>query len=140
MPWLNPTEIRSPVLLRRLGCIKRFVGAGLSRDFAVPSVAHPEIATGGKREAAEAPADVRHRMARALASVMNVLDPNVIVLGGGMSNLERFYTTVPALWGPYVFSDAVATRLVRAVHGDSSGVRGAAWLWPAEPGPDPVQP
>ncbi len=71
-------------------------------------------------------------MARALASVINLLDPDVIVLGGGLSNLERLYSNVPRLWGPYVFSDRVETRLVPPCHGDSSGVRGAAWLWPAE--------
>ena len=71
------------------------------------------------------------RLARALAHVINLLDPDVIVLGGGMSNVDRLYARVPALWGPYVFSDRVDTRLVRHMHGDSSGVRGAAWLWPA---------
>src|ERR671930_620407 len=69
------------------------------------------------------------RLARALAGVINVLDPDVIVLGGGLSNIERLYSDVPRLWARYVFSDQVATRLVRHVHGDSSGVRGAAWLW-----------
>ena len=69
------------------------------------------------------------RLARALAGVINVLDPDVIVLGGGLSNIERLYTDVPRLWTRYVFSDHVATRLVRNKHGDSSGVRGAAWLW-----------
>jgi fructokinase len=69
-------------------------------------------------------------MARALASVINVLDPDVIVLGGGVSNLNRLYTNVPARWGRFVFSDSVRTRLVRARHGDASGVRGAARLWP----------
>jgi fructokinase len=69
------------------------------------------------------------RMARALASVINVLDPDVIVLGGGMSNIDRLYTNVPAFWPKLVFSDTVTTRLVKAAHGDSSGVRGAAWLW-----------
>ena len=68
---------------------------------------------------------------RALASVINVLDPDVIVLGGGLSNIERLYTNVPQRWLPHVFSDRVTTRLVRAMHGDSSGVRGAAWLWPS---------
>jgi predicted NBD/HSP70 family sugar kinase len=68
-------------------------------------------------------------MARALASVINLLDPHVIVLGGGLSNIDRLYDRVPQLWAPYVFSDTVTTRLLRAVHGDSSGVRGAAWLW-----------
>ena len=66
---------------------------------------------------------------RALASVINVLDPDVIVLGGGMSNIDRLYSRVPSLWTPYVFSDTVVTRLVKNAHGDSSGVLGAAWLW-----------
>ncbi|WP_246128850.1 ROK family protein, partial [Zoogloea oleivorans] len=70
------------------------------------------------------------RLARALAGVINLLDPDVIVLAGGLSNLDRLYTQVPQQWLPHVFSDAVSTRLVKATHGDSSGVRGAAWLWP----------
>jgi predicted NBD/HSP70 family sugar kinase len=70
------------------------------------------------------------RMARALAVVINILDPEVIVLGGGMSNVSRLYDNVPRIWGRYVFStDQVATRLLPPRHGDSSGVRGAAWLW-----------
>ena len=69
------------------------------------------------------------RLARALAGVINILDPDVIVLGGGISNVQRLYATVPVLWKPYVFSDQVATRLLPPMHGDSSGVRGAAWLW-----------
>jgi len=68
-------------------------------------------------------------MARALASVINILDPHVIVLGGGMSNVKRLYQNVPRLWTEFVFSDRVDTRLVPPVHGDSSGVRGAARLW-----------
>ena len=69
------------------------------------------------------------RMARALGSVINLIDPDVIVLGGGLSNIDRLYDRVPLLWSPYIFSDSVTTRLARAKHGDSSGVRGAAWLW-----------
>ena len=68
------------------------------------------------------------RLARALASVINVIDPHVIVLGGGLSNVSRLYDDVPRIWGRYVFSDRVDTRLVPPRHGDSSGVRGAAWL------------
>jgi fructokinase len=68
------------------------------------------------------------RLARALAQVINLLDPDAIVLGGGLSNVDRWYRTVPRLWGRWVFSDRVDTRLLRNVHGDSSGVRGAAWL------------
>ena len=69
------------------------------------------------------------RLARALAGVINILDPDVIVLGGGISNIQRLYADVPVLWQPHVFSDQVATRLVKNLLGDSSGVRGAAWLW-----------
>ena len=69
------------------------------------------------------------RLARAIAHVINILDPDVMVLGGGLSNIARLYENVPRLWGQYVFSDRVDTRLVRNQHGDSSGVRGAAWLW-----------
>ena len=70
-----------------------------------------------------------HRLARALASIVNVLDPHVIVLGGGLSNIERLYSNVTKLWASWIFSDVVRTRLVRNFHGDSSGVRGAALLW-----------
>ncbi len=69
------------------------------------------------------------RLARALAQVINILDPDVIVLGGGLSNIDRLYANVPRLWGEQVFSDRVATKLLKHRHGDSSGVRGAAWLW-----------
>ena len=76
-----------------------------------------------------------HRMARALAGVINVLDPDVIVLGGGLSNIARLYENVPRLWGAHVFAAGVAdtprTRCDARAHGDASGVRGAAWLWPA---------
>jgi len=70
-----------------------------------------------------------HRLARALASVINILDPDIIVLGGGVSNVGRLYTRVPELWGEFVFSESVRTQLVKARYGDSSGVRGAARLW-----------
>ena len=69
------------------------------------------------------------RLARALATVVNVIDPDAIVLGGGLSNIERLYANVPRLWGKWIFSDVVRTKLLRNVHGDSGGVRGAAWLW-----------
>lgn len=74
------------------------------------------------------------RLARALAQVINILDPAVVVLGGGLSNLDRLYANVPRLWGKHVFSDHVVTRLIKNRHGDSSGVRGAAWLWRAGSG------
>ncbi len=120
----------------RYGCVETFLsGPGLALDFAASgggSATAAEIsgraATGDAR--AEA-ALIRYedRMARALAAVVNVLDPDVIVLGGGLSKIERLYESVPRLWRPHIFSDTVATKLVPARHGDSSGVRGAAWLW-----------
>ena len=72
------------------------------------------------------------RLARALSVVVNIVDPQVIVLGGGVSNIDHIYDAVPRRWKSFVFSDSVDTQLVRAKHGDSSGVRGAAWLWPEE--------
>jgi fructokinase len=118
-----------PCYCGRLGCIETYLsGPGLSRDH--------EALTGARLKAEEIAAlqgealkRYEERLARALASVINLLDPDVIVLGGGMSKVARLYTEVPRLWGRYVFSDHVATRLAPPTHGDSSGVRGAAWLW-----------
>ena len=100
----------------RAGCIETYLsGPALSRD-------------GGAKDAATL---ARHeeRLARSLAGVINILDPDVIVLGGGLSTIDTLYANVPHLWKRYVFSDRVDTRLAKNVHGDSSGVRGAAWLW-----------
>jgi fructokinase len=72
------------------------------------------------------------RLARGLAMICDVIDPDVIVLGGGMSNVDELYRRLPAAIAPHVFSDVFATPVVRPLHGDSSGVRGAAWLWPPE--------
>ncbi len=94
------------------------------------AVAIAALAAGGDAAAEAALRRYVARMARALASVINLLDPDVIVLGGGMSNLDRLYTEVPRLWRPWVFSDRVDTALLQARHGDASGVRGAARLWP----------
>jgi fructokinase len=121
----------------RRGCIEQFLsGPGLARDYASvgggPDVDARELgprADRGEAAARRALDRYEERMARALGSVVNIVDPDVVVLGGGVSNLERLYTNVPRIWGAYVFSDRVDTRLVKAKHGDSSGVRGAAWLW-----------
>jgi fructokinase len=113
----------------RSGCIETYLsGPGLERDHEHLT---REKLTAREIVALDGEALDRYvqRFARALAGVINVLDPDVIVLGGGMSNVERLYTEVPRRWGRQVFSDHVATRLVRNVHGDSGGVRGAAWLW-----------
>jgi fructokinase len=146
LPWPADEERPGPACYcGRRGCIETFLsGPGLQADYErhAPGQAQGrpepprtsaqivEDAAGGDRAAREALARYAERMARALASVINVLDPDVIVLGGGMSNISRLYDEVPRLWPPFVFSDTVATRLVRARHGDASGVRGAAWLWP----------
>jgi len=103
-----------------------------------PSLARDHLKVTGEQLAPEAIvkagkeatlARYEERLARALAAVINLLDPHVIVLGGGMSNVQRLYRNVPTLWTRQVFSDHISTRLVQAKHGDSSGVRGAAWLW-----------
>jgi fructokinase len=116
----------------RSGCIETFLsGPALSREYG-GSIDAAEIvrrAAAGEPAAGACLARYEARLARALGSVINVVDPDVIVLGGGLSNIDRLYATVPALWAPFVFSDRVATKLARAVHGDASGVRGAAWLW-----------
>lgn len=123
----------------RQGCIETFLsGRGLAaayrREGGGEEVSAAEIArraAAGELAAAGALARYAHRLARALAGVINLLDPEVIVLGGGLSNIAPLYARLPEIWADYVFSDQIATRLMRNVHGDSSGVRGAAWLWPA---------
>ena len=72
------------------------------------------------------------RIARALGAVINLVDPEAIVLGGGLSNVDALYTRIPEIWHDYIFSDAIETKLLKNRHGDSSGVRGAAWLWPSD--------
>ena len=143
LPWPLPDEWPGPpCYCGRTGCVETFLsGPGLSRDYGdatgavVEAQEIVERANRGEPAADAALGRYEHRMARALASLINVLDPDVIVLGGGMSNVERLYDRVPHLWSQFVFSDEVSTPLVRAKHGDSSGVRGAAWLWPAAPVP-----
>jgi fructokinase len=123
----------------RAGCIETWLsGPGIERDHLAatgePASAKDIAARAATGDAACAATLARYeeRLARAIAHVINLLDPDVVVLGGGMSNIERLYVNVPRLWGAWVFSDRVDTRLLRNVHGDSSGVRGAAWLWGAQ--------
>jgi fructokinase len=130
LPAPDPDDLPLPACYcGRSGCIETYVsGPGLAfHHFKVTGERlEPEEIVALQRESLQR---YEARLARSLASVINVLDPDVIVLGGGMSNVERLYTEVPRLWSRHVFSDHVATRLVRNAHGDSSGVRGAAWLW-----------
>ncbi|MCR4377185.1 MAG: ROK family protein [Rhodospirillales bacterium] len=118
------------------GCIETFLsGPGLSRDHKthVGEDLSGETITARAKDGDDACkatlSRYERRLARALATVINIIDPDVIVLGGGLSNIEQLYKTVPNLLDTWVFSDHVTTRLVKNVHGDSSGVRGAAWLW-----------
>jgi fructokinase len=123
----------------RKGCIETFLsGPGFARDHALATgrqVTPEDIVTaaaGGDAAARDSLDRYIDRLARALATVINIFDPQVVVLGGGMSKVAQLYDEVPRHWGAWVFSDRVDTKLRPPVHGDSSGVRGAAWLWPAE--------
>jgi fructokinase len=138
-PLPAPTANDHPLPLcycGKRGCIETYLsGPGLSADHAATGgerLHAAQIARRAERGDAACNTSLERyelRLARALAGVINILDPDVIVLGGGLSNLARLFTNVPRLWGEHVFSDEVRTRLVPARHGDSSGVRGAAWLW-----------
>jgi fructokinase len=137
LPWVTSQELTGPpCYCGKSGCIETYLsGPGMAGDYfaqagcALEAKAIVQAAQRGDRLAEQVLQRYENRMARALASVINILDPDVIVLGGGMSNITRLYTNVPKLWGSYVFSDTVETRLVPPKFGDSSGVRGAAWLW-----------
>lgn len=136
LPWMDSDEYPGATCWCGLqGCIETFLsGPGLTADFLAhsgQSGSAADIAANAATNGAAEQALQRyeHRLARALAMIINILDPQVIVLGGGLSNMQRLYAQVPKLWHQWVFSDVVNTRLVAAEHGDSSGVRGAARLW-----------
>ena len=137
LPWPQADELPGPeCYCGKRGCIETFLsGPGLARDFlqqSGQSLTGVEIlarAESGDAEAELAFQRYEDRLARGLAHVINLLDPDAIVLGGGLSNCDRLYEEVPKRWGRYVFSDRVDTLLLPPRHGDSSGVRGAAWLW-----------
>ncbi|QKJ86128.1 Fructokinase [Paramixta manurensis] len=141
LPWMDEDELRYreevPCYCGQKGCIETFVsGTGFAKDY--------QRLSGTARKGAEivqllaqhdpvaelAMSRYELRLAKSLANVVNILDPDIIVLGGGMSNVERLYQTVPQLIKPWVFGKECETPIVQAKHGDSSGVRGAAWLWP----------
>jgi fructokinase len=141
LPWPRDGEWPGPACYcGKTACIETFLsGPGLAQDHERATGAQLSTQEVVRRaaagdDAAEATlARYEDRMARALAGVINILDPDVIVLGGGMSNLTRLYESVPRLWTRHAFSDRVDTALRAPVHGDSSGVRGAAWLWTESP-------
>jgi fructokinase len=138
LPWPQHGEWPGPACYcGQTGCIETFLsGPGLSATYqalsnqCIPAKDIVTLADQGNRDSLRALEIYEGRLARALASIINVLDPDVIVLGGGLSNIGRLYGNVPPRWEPFVFSDSSDTPLVAARHGDSSGVRGAAWLWP----------
>lgn len=140
MPWPGADELPGPgCYCGKHGCIETFLsGPGMAYDHelntgqALSSRQIVDLAGQGDDGAEQTLQRYEQRMARGLAHVINILDPDVIVLGGGMGNIQRLYHNVPALWGEYVFSDVVSTKLLPPKHGDSSGVRGAAWLWNSE--------
>lgn len=139
LPWARAGELPGRACFcGHSGCIETFLsGPGLAADHLEASgiaMAGEEIvarALVGDAASLATLGRYEDRLARALASVINIVDPDVIVLGGGLSNVRRWYETVPKLWEKYILSDVVRTRLVPHKHGDSSGVRGAAWLWGA---------
>lgn len=137
LPWPTPSEYPGrDCYCGKKGCIETWLsGPGFSLDHRLSGgdkLRAPEIVQLAEQGDPLARASLERyemRLAKSLASVINILDPEVIVLGGGMSNIQRLYDNVPKLWTSYVFSDRVDTKLVPPKHGDSSGVRGAAWLW-----------
>jgi fructokinase len=136
LPWPADGELPGPkCYCGRHGCVETWLsGPGLAADHVrvtrreLGAEAIAAAARLGERDALASLDRYAGRLARALAALINVLDPDVIVLGGGMSNLEMLYDEVPRRWGEFVFSDSIRTKLRKAKHGDSSGVRGAAWL------------
>jgi len=136
LPWPGQNELPGPnCYCGKQGCTETFLsGPGLSHDFFLlanenkTAIEIVELAAAGLSLAEDCLQRYEHRLARGLSHVINLLDPDVIVLGGGMSNIQRLYKNVPEIWGEFIFSDVLNTRLVPPMYGDSSGVRGAAWL------------
>lgn len=142
LPSPTPEEYPGPdCYCGRIGCVETWIsGPGFARDYKIRTgrdlTAEEICAESDKnnQDALDALSAYEDRMARALSVVVNIFDPDVIVLGGGMSNIARLYEDVPRLMVPHVMSEAPIIRLRRNIHGDSSGVRGAAWLWPLDKG------
>ncbi len=140
LPWMTADEAPgADCYCGKQGCIETFLsGPGLERSFVehggepISASKIVELAAREDPVAEKTLALYENKLARGLASVINILDPDIIVLGGGISNIDRLYDTVPRIWQDWVFSDHTETLLRKNTHGDSSGVRGAAWLWPSE--------
>ncbi len=125
-----------PCYCGRHGCNEVWIsGSGFARDHEAitgETLRAEEIIAADTPQAQASFDRLCDRMARALGAVINLVDPEVIVLGGGLSNVDALYQRLPQIWSRYIFSDVIETRLVKNQHGDSSGVRGAAWLWPPQ--------
>jgi fructokinase len=137
LPWLREEEFPgSQCWCGRRGCIETWLsgpGFALAHEARTKQkLTAEEIFAGDSPDLQSSVADYVDRLARALASVLNVIDANVVILGGGVSNAPDLPSSVQDKLGDYLFSDVTRTRVLRHRHGDSSGVRGAAWLWPAE--------
>ncbi|MBN4080412.1 ROK family protein [Beggiatoa alba] len=146
LPWQDTldkeqSQVQERCYCGKSDCIETFLsGPGFEKQYQrltnsskrIPASEILEKVENGNAQAITCIERYEQRLAKALAYVINIIDPDIIVLGGGMSNIQRLYKNVPLHWGEYVFSDHIATRLVAPKHGDSSGVRGAAWLWPAK--------
>ncbi|MBL4740417.1 MAG: ROK family protein [Sneathiella sp.] len=138
LPWANQNERPGPdCYCGKKGCIETFLsGPGLSKSHNAVGAIGPtameiaSLAASGDEAARRTLASFERRLAKSLTSIINIIDPDIIVCGGGLSNLSGIYENVPKLWQEYAFSDEIETSFVKAKHGDSSGVRGAAWLWP----------
>lgn len=141
LPWAGDDELPGPeCYCGRRGCLETWLsGPALARDherMTGKTLPAPDIATAADNGEHDSEATMQryvHRLARGLAHVIHVLDPDVIVLGGGVSNIERLYRALPGRLPEWVFGGEAATPIRRAAHGDSSGVRGAAGLWPGAP-------
>lgn len=138
LPWPQPEELPGrPCYCGKTGCLETWVaGPSLARDCDGPGARDASTiaarAAAGEAKARAALARHTDRLARGLAQIVNILDPDAIVLGGGLSNMPHLYTDVLPVLKRYVFSDVINTPILKNFHGDSSGVRGAAWLWPPE--------
>jgi fructokinase len=142
LPWPRPEESPGPeCYCGRRGCVETFLsGPGLAADHrrhggeALDARAIAAAAAAGDPACGATLERYAERLARGLAHVINIIDPEAIVLGGGLSSIAPLYQRVPRLWARYIFSDHAVTRLLPPLHGDASGVRGAAWLWPEDGG------
>ncbi len=141
MPWMSAEESPGPdCYCGKNGCVETFLsGPGMENDYRTlggdkdhKAQDIVELASNGDARANETLDRYENRLARGLATIITLIDPDVIILGGGISNIDRIYENVPKIWQYWAFSDRTDTPLLQNTHGDSSGVRGAAWLWPQE--------